>query len=60
MTRDDEVERAESGSAGKEHEHPENEHECPESENKRWKSSHDRNAPDDQGDDNSSRADNMS
>jgi hypothetical protein len=44
-TRDDKAERAESGSAGEEHEYPESENERPES-------AHDRNAPDDQDDDN--------
>jgi hypothetical protein len=51
MTRDDEAEQAESGSAGEEHERPESEHECPESENERQESAHDRNALDDQDDD---------
>jgi hypothetical protein len=46
--RDDEAERMESGSAGKEHKCLDNKHECPESENKR----HGRIAPDDQDDDN--------
>jgi hypothetical protein len=46
--RDDEAERMESGSAGKEHKCLDNKHECPESENKR----HGRIAPVDQEDDN--------
>jgi hypothetical protein len=45
MTRDNEKERTESYSAGKEHERPKNEHECPVSENERHESAHDRNAP---------------
>jgi hypothetical protein len=45
--RDDEAERTESSSAGKEHEHPENEHESP----VRQESVHSRNAPDDQAGD---------
>jgi hypothetical protein len=49
---DDEAEQTESGSAGKEHVHPENEDERPESENERRENAHGRNAPDDQDDDN--------
>jgi hypothetical protein len=40
---DNEAERTESGSAGKEHNRLDNKHECPESENEL----HDRIAPDD-------------
>ena len=49
--RGDEAERPERGSAGKEHERPENEPEPPESENEQQESAHGRNAPDDQDDD---------
>jgi hypothetical protein len=45
------AEQAESGTARKEHIHPENEHERPESENERRESAHGRNAPDDQDND---------
>jgi hypothetical protein len=48
--RNDKAERAESGSAEREHV-PENEHECPESENEQQESVHGRSAPDDQDDD---------
>jgi hypothetical protein len=50
ITRDDETEQTESGSAGKEHKRPVNEHGCPESKNDRQESVHDRNAPDVQDD----------
>jgi hypothetical protein len=51
-SRDDEAERTESGSAGKENKHPKDEHESLGSENERLESVHDRNARGDQDDDN--------
>jgi hypothetical protein len=48
MTRDDEAERTESGSADKENEHLADEHEYPESENELQESSHGKSTPDDQ------------
>jgi hypothetical protein len=50
VARNDKAERAESGSAEREHV-PENEHEYPESENEQQESVHGRSAPDDQDDD---------
>jgi hypothetical protein len=50
--RDDEAEKTESVSAGKEYERQANKPECPESENDRQESVHGRNAPDVQDDHN--------